>query len=156
MKHLGSQATPGLLLDAIYMAHAARALGQAKEHVHETVVDMFIRPRLPEDVDDSDFDYHSRDNDEDSGDENHDGNSEEENNEQNKNANPAAARPDDADTAADEGAGAEASPQNPSSAENDSGDTSREDHNDYPHNDDAAAGVEARIRVPVDTAESQP
>lgn len=134
MTHLGSQATPGLLLDAIYMAHAARTLGHATEHVHEAIVDMFIRPRLPEDVDDSDFDDHPRDNDENGGDENHDENSEEENNEQDKNTNPAAARPDAADTDSDEEPGADASPEVSSPSESDSGDTSREDRNDPPHN----------------------
>lgn len=156
MTHLGSQATPGLLLDAIYVAHAAHNRGQATEHVHEAIVDMFIRPRLPEDVDDSDFDDHPRDNDENGGDENHDGNSEEENNEQNKNANPAAARPDDADTDSDEEPGADASPEVSSPSESGSGDTSREERNDPPHNDDASTGAEARNTDPVDKPDDEP
>ena len=156
MTHLGSQATPGLLLDAIYMAHAARTLGHATEHVHEAIVDMFIRPRLPEDVDDSDFDNPPRDNDEDGDDENHDGNSEEENNEQDKNANPAAARPDDVDTDSDEEPGVDASSEDSSPSESDSGNTSREDRNDPPHNDDASTGAEARNTDPVDKPDDQP
>ena len=156
MTHLGSQATPGLLLDAIYMAHGARTLGHATEHVHEAIVDMFIRPRLPEDVDDSDFDDHPRDNDENGGDENHDGNSEEENNKLSKNANPAAARPDDADTTSDEEPGADTAPEVSSPSESDSGDTSREERNDPPHNDDASTGAEARNTDPVDKPDDEP
>ncbi|WP_406605794.1 VWA domain-containing protein [Corynebacterium kroppenstedtii] len=155
MTHLGSQATPGLLLDAIYMAHAARTLGHATEHVHETVVDMFIRPRLPEDVDDSDFDDHPRNNDGDY----------EDGNEKENSANPSEAQPEDAgtqsspndpDTTSNEEPVSDESSENSPSRENDSGDTSREDRNDPPHNDNASTGAEARNTDPVDKPDGQP
>ncbi|MBY0795588.1 VWA domain-containing protein [Corynebacterium parakroppenstedtii] len=155
MTHLGSQATPGLLLDAIYMAHAARTLGRATEHVHEAVVDMFIRPRLPEDVDDSDFDDHPRNNDGDY----------EDGNEKENSANPSEAQPEDADTqsspndpdtTSNEEPVSDESSENSPSRENDSGDTSREERNDPPHNDDASTGEEARNTDPVDKPDDQP
>ena len=155
MTHLGSQATPGLLLDAIYMAHAARTLGRATEHVHEAVVDMVIRPRLPEDVDDSDFDDHPRNNDGDY----------EDGNEKENSANPSEAQPEDADTqsspndpdtTSNEEPVSDESSENSPSRENDSGDTSREERNDPPHNDDASTGEEARNTDPVDKPDDQP
>lgn len=155
MTHLGSQATPGLLLDAIYMAHAARTLGHATEHIHEAIVDMFIRPRLPDDVDDSDFDDHPRNNDGDY----------EDGNEKENSANPSEAQPEDAgtqsspndpDTTSNEEPVSDEPSENSPSRENDSGDTSREDRNDPPHDDNASTGAEARNTDPVDKADDQP
>lgn len=163
MSHLGSAATPGLLLNAIYMAHAAHSLGHATEHVHEAIVDMFIRPRLPDDVDGSDFDDHPRDNDGD--DQNR---KEGDNSEEDKNAIPSATKPEDADaqhspddqdttdTTADEEPGADDSSENSSPGGGDSGDTSHEDRNVPPHNDDASTGAEARNTDPVDKPDDQP
>lgn len=141
MSHLGSEATPGLLLDAIYMAHGARMLRHTTEHIHEAIVDMFIRPRLPEDVDDSDFHDHPRENDENDDDQT-DGGADEDNNEKEKekNAHPSAAQPEQDST--------QGSP--------DDGDTPRGEHNDHPHNDDASTGAEARNTDPVDKPDDQP
>ena len=141
MSHLGSEATPGLLLDAIYMAHGARMLRHTTEHIHEAIVDMFIRPRLPEDVDDSDFHDHPRDDDE-NGDDQTDGGADEDNNEKEKekNAYPSAAQPE----------------QDSAQGSPDDGDTPRGEHNDHPHNDDASTGAEARNTDPVDKPDDQP